>query len=151
MYPSYDAIDEDNPMDLLAVDLAGRSIENIYLKTPPGIPEHELNLKVGAIMMIIKNINVAQGLCNGTRVQIMELGEHIIKCRYVQGPRAGKIFDLHRHLFFYGGTGRQVAQHGTVKWSRLQFPLRPGFVMTTHKSQGRLFIIFYILKTSITL
>ena len=91
-------------------------------------------------MMIVKNINVAMGLCNGTRVQIIELGQHIIRCRYIYGPRSGQEFNLSRTRFRYGGTGRQAKKFGAVKWSRVQFPLRPGFVMTMHKSQGLRFI-----------
>uniref|UniRef100_A0A183C3G9 OTU domain-containing protein n=1 Tax=Globodera pallida TaxID=36090 RepID=A0A183C3G9_GLOPA len=33
--------------------------------------------------------------------------------------------------------GREAPRHGAVKWTRLQFPLRPGFVITTHKAQGQ--------------
>lgn len=100
-------------------------------------------------MMLIKNISVSKGLCNGTRVQILSLGSNIIICRYINGPRAGDEFLLHRHRFKYGGKGRQAKKYGAVKWTRLQFPLRPGFVMTMHKSQGSftymifLYIYFY--------
>uniref|UniRef100_A0A183CLH7 ATP-dependent DNA helicase n=1 Tax=Globodera pallida TaxID=36090 RepID=A0A183CLH7_GLOPA len=115
------------PVDVLALNVAERYIENIYGKTPPGMPEHSLQLKIGAVMMVIKNISVAHGLCNGTRVQIIALGNNIITCRYIQGPRAGTDFKLYRHRFRFGGSGREATRHGAVKWTRLQFPLRPGF------------------------
>uniref|UniRef100_A0A183C0L0 ATP-dependent DNA helicase n=1 Tax=Globodera pallida TaxID=36090 RepID=A0A183C0L0_GLOPA len=137
IYTSVDTVDPDSPIDVLALNVAERYIENIYGKTPPGMPEHSLQLKVGAVMMVIKNISVAHGLCNGTRVQIIALGDNIITCRYIQGPRAGTDFKLYRHRFRFGGRGREATRHGAVKWTRLQFPLRPGFVITTHKSQGQ--------------
>ena len=33
--------------------------------TPSGMPHHELNLKVGCILMLLRNINSKLGLCNG--------------------------------------------------------------------------------------
>uniref|UniRef100_A0A183C0L1 ATP-dependent DNA helicase n=1 Tax=Globodera pallida TaxID=36090 RepID=A0A183C0L1_GLOPA len=137
VYVSVDTVDPDSPMDVLALNVAERYIENIYGKTPSGMPEHILELKVGAVMMVIKNISVAHGLCNGTRVQIIALGDNIITCRYIQGPRAGTEFKMYRHRFRFGGRGREATRHGAVKWTRLQFPLRPGFVITTHKAQGQ--------------
>uniref|UniRef100_A0A914H8H6 ATP-dependent DNA helicase n=1 Tax=Globodera rostochiensis TaxID=31243 RepID=A0A914H8H6_GLORO len=136
IYTSVDTVDPDSPCDVLALNVAERYIENIYGKTPPGMPEHSLQLKIGAVMMVIKNISVAQGLCNGTRVQIIALGDNIITCRYIQGPRAGTEFKMYRHRFRFGGE-REATRHGAVKWTRLQFPLRPGFVITTHKAQGQ--------------
>uniref|UniRef100_A0A183BU64 ATP-dependent DNA helicase n=1 Tax=Globodera pallida TaxID=36090 RepID=A0A183BU64_GLOPA len=132
-----DTVDPDSPIDVLALNVAERYIENIYGKTPPGMPEHSLQLKIGAVMMVIKNISVAHALCNGTRVQILALGDNIITCRYIQGPRTGTEFKMYRHRFRFGGRGKDVTRHGAVKWTRLQFPLRPGFVITTHKSQGQ--------------
>uniref|UniRef100_A0A183C069 ATP-dependent DNA helicase n=1 Tax=Globodera pallida TaxID=36090 RepID=A0A183C069_GLOPA len=137
VYISVDTVDPDSPIDVLALNVAERYIENIYGKTPSGMPEHILELKVGAVMMVIKNISVAHGLCNGTRVQIIVLGDNIITCRYIQGPRTGTDFKMYRHRFRFGGRGREATRHGAVKWTRLQFPLRPGFVITTHKAQGQ--------------
>jgi ATP-dependent DNA helicase PIF1 len=35
-----------------------------------GIPNHRLTLKVGVPVMLLRNIDQAAGLCNGTRLQI---------------------------------------------------------------------------------
>uniref|UniRef100_A0A183BU62 ATP-dependent DNA helicase n=1 Tax=Globodera pallida TaxID=36090 RepID=A0A183BU62_GLOPA len=122
IYTSVDTVDPDSPIDVLATER---------------MPEHSLQLKIGAVMMVIKNISVAHGLCNGTRVQIIALGDNIITCRYIQGPRTGTEFKMYRHRFRFGGRGKDVTRYGAVKWTRLQFPLRPGFVITTHKAQGQ--------------
>lgn len=60
-----------------------------------------------------------------------------IKIRYINGPRAerGEEYVLHRWRFIYGGEER-ILQTGGVPWQRVQFPLRPGFVLTIHKAQG---------------
>ena len=111
-------------------------MEDIYRKTPEGMPQHILRLKVGAIMMVIRNVNINEGLCNGTRVQIVRLLNNIVICRHIDGPRKGKTFPLSRFRFTFGGTEDDYTTYGGVRWERVQFPLRPGFVMTINKSQG---------------
>ncbi|GKC74403.1 ATP-dependent DNA helicase PIF1-like protein, partial [Tanacetum coccineum] len=44
-----------------------------------GISNHRLALKVGAPVMLLQNINQSTGLCNGTRLRILNLGEHVIE------------------------------------------------------------------------
>jgi ATP-dependent DNA helicase PIF1 len=43
-----------------------------------GIPPHTLKLKVGAIIMLLKNIDSRRGLCNGTRLVIKQLRQNVI-------------------------------------------------------------------------
>jgi hypothetical protein len=56
-----------------------------------------------------RNLSVLDGLCNGTRVQIIEIiGNNLLKCRYINGPRANAAngadeFLLHKHPFEHGG------------------------------------------------
>ena len=41
--------------------------------TPNGLPPHKLVLKIGAIVILIINLNLQYGLCNGTRLIIKQL------------------------------------------------------------------------------
>ena len=47
-----------------------------------GIPNHCVKLKVGVPIMLLRNIDQANGLCNGTRLQVTHLGKNVIgaKC-----------------------------------------------------------------------
>jgi len=86
-------------------------------------------------MNIIYIIKVQNGLCNGTRVQIVGLRQNLIRCRILSGSGKGNEHDLFRTRFQYGADPK-APQEGMFRVERVQFPLRPGAVMTINKSQG---------------
>jgi ATP-dependent DNA helicase PIF1 len=43
-----------------------------------GMPPHHLALKVGFLVIVLRNLNVASGLCNGTRLIIWRLARRLI-------------------------------------------------------------------------
>ncbi|RNA39336.1 ATP-dependent DNA helicase PIF1-like, partial [Brachionus plicatilis] len=53
-----------NRDDELVADIDDYPIEEAFLSTPQSFPPPILNIKVGAIVMLIKNWNVCFGLCN---------------------------------------------------------------------------------------
>ncbi|RNA33734.1 cholesterol 24-hydroxylase-like, partial [Brachionus plicatilis] len=55
-------------------------IENAFALTPQVFPPHQLNAKVGSIVMMMKNWSVAEGICNGTRLIVVECNLNSIKC-----------------------------------------------------------------------
>jgi len=44
-----------------------------------GLPNHILRLKVGVPVILMRNIDQANGLCNGTRLQVNHLGKNVIR------------------------------------------------------------------------
>ncbi|XP_071728730.1 ATP-dependent DNA helicase PIF1-like [Rutidosis leptorrhynchoides] len=56
-----------------------------------GLPKHNLRLKVSVPVMLLRNVDQAGGLCNGTRLQVIELGERMIKAKILTGSNVGKI------------------------------------------------------------
>ncbi|KAL6564365.1 hypothetical protein OROMI_015815 [Orobanche minor] len=54
-----------------------------------GVPNHKLGLKVGVPIMLLRNIDQANGLCNGTRLVITQLGKHVIEAKILSGKNAG--------------------------------------------------------------
>ncbi|CAN6916647.1 unnamed protein product, partial [Brassica oleracea var. botrytis] len=55
------------------------------------LPVHEIKmLTVGAIIMLLRNIDPQGGLCNGTRLQITQLADHVIEARIITGHRNDK-------------------------------------------------------------
>jgi hypothetical protein len=43
-----------------------------------GVPPHKLRLKVGAPIILLRNINPKNGLCNGTRLQVTHLARNVL-------------------------------------------------------------------------
>ena len=57
---------------------------------------HNLTLKIGAPIILLCNINVADGLCNRTRLICRTLQDHLIEAEPIDGPLAGTCVFLPR-------------------------------------------------------
>nr|GEX92031.1 DNA helicase [Tanacetum cinerariifolium] len=62
-----------------------------YLNTIsfPGFPAYELHLKVGSPIMLLQNVNLFGGLCNGTRMIVTSLMSKLIEAQINTGTRVG--------------------------------------------------------------
>jgi hypothetical protein len=111
--------------------------ENLY---PPeflhslqcnGVPPHRLKLKVGCPVLLIRNINAAQGLCNGTRLMILSLRSSVVEAQVLVGPAQGQTVLIPRIDFIPHN------KELPFDYKRRQFPLRVCYAMTINKSQGQ--------------
>ncbi|CAH9087822.1 unnamed protein product [Cuscuta europaea] len=55
-----------------------------------GVPNHELKLKVGVPVMLMRNIDHLSDLCNGTRLMVTKLADHVIEASILNGFNQGK-------------------------------------------------------------
>ncbi|GJV90073.1 ATP-dependent DNA helicase PIF1-like protein [Tanacetum coccineum] len=62
----------------------------------PGMPPHALSLKKELPIMLLRNVNPCQGLCNGTRLIITKLGEFVLKAKILTGSNLGDTVMIHR-------------------------------------------------------
>ena len=62
-----------------------------------------------------------------------KIRNHTIQCKYLYGRNKGDTFDLPRFRFEYGGTPSEPG----MKFTRIQFPIRPSMAMTIGKAQGQ--------------
>ena len=106
-------------------------LELIHRTTLPGIADHELRLKVGAVVMLIRNISQIHGLCNGTRLLVTQLATNIIEARIITGEQLGDKVYIPR-IIFPVKTNRLP-----FNFNRRQFPLKVSYAMTINKSQGQ--------------
>ncbi|XP_071741247.1 uncharacterized protein [Rutidosis leptorrhynchoides] len=96
-----------------------------------GLPKHDLRLKVGVPVMLLRNIDQSGGLCNGTRLQVIQLCEKVTKAKVLTGTHAGKIVGISRMLIV--PSDKRIP----FRFQRRQFPIAVCFSMTINKSQGQ--------------
>ena len=96
----------------------------------PSIPPHELKMKVGVIVMVMRNICPPK-LCNGTRVIVTNLMKNIIVGKILTGAYKGEQVLLPRITLESTDT--------SVVFKRKQFPIKLCYAMTINKSQGQTF------------
>ncbi|XP_058810633.1 uncharacterized protein LOC131675610 [Phymastichus coffea] len=106
--------------------------EHLNHLNPPSLPHHELRLGKNCIIILIRNISINEGLCNGTRLQIIDLSNHIIKCTILTGDRANQIVFLNRITLY-------SENDYPFTFKRRQFPVKLAFAMTINKAQGQTF------------
>ncbi|XP_078443457.1 uncharacterized protein LOC144712871 isoform X2 [Wolffia australiana] len=96
------------------------------------MPLHRLRLKIGCIIILIRNLNTLQGLCNGTRLRVVSFFPTMVQVSIIsQGNFYGQVHLLPR-MSLYPSQSRLP-----FRFKRLQFPIRLAFAMTINKSQGQ--------------
>ncbi|XP_076912145.1 uncharacterized protein LOC143570361 [Bidens hawaiensis] len=96
-----------------------------------GLPNHKLMLKVGVPVMLLRNIDQKKGLCNGTRLQVVSLGTHVIEVKILSENNTGERISIPRIAMT--PSDKNIA----FTFTRRQYPLSVCFAMTVNKSQGQ--------------
>lgn len=103
--------------------------EVLHALKPAGYPVAHLRLKKGCPVILLRNLDPHEGLCNGSRGIVTQITLRVLEIRLLEGetvviPRIKLIstdlempFNLHR----------------------IQFPVSLSFAMTIHKAQGQSF------------
>jgi ATP-dependent DNA helicase PIF1 len=96
-----------------------------------GMPNHKLNLKIGIPIMLLRNIDISTGMCNGTRLIVTKLGVNVIGGVIINGSYKGESVFITRMDLIPSDANT------SFMFQRRQFPLTVCFAMTINKSQGQ--------------
>jgi hypothetical protein len=95
--------------------------------TMASMPPHHLALKVGVLIILLRNFDVTSRLYNGTHLIIWHLAQRLIVAQIIGGVHPGNIVNI---LRITTTTNR-------LKWpftlQRRQFPLQLPFAITINK------------------
>ena len=101
--------------------------DNLQSIETANIPVHALKLRIGMPVMCMQNLDVTNGICNGTTMIVEHLGDNIVWCK------VNTRFGLRSHpiaptKFTYSSNG--------FKFTNTQLPLRVAFAVTINRAQG---------------
>src|SRR5258705_11902166 len=95
------------------------------------MPPHKLDLKVGAIVTLLRNLDAKKGHCNGARLVIRSMMDHVLDAQILTGSRKGGRVLIPRIWL--------DSMDPTIPFDlrRRHFPIRLAFCMTINKAQGQ--------------
>lgn len=108
-------------------------VEFLNSLNPQGMPAHEVRLKVGCPIILLRNIDPNMGLANGTRLIVTAFRQRVIKATIMSGSDA----HVGREVLLPRVPLSPSDPQLPIKFARLQFPVRLAFAMSINKAQGQ--------------
>jgi ATP-dependent DNA helicase PIF1 len=108
------------------------SLEMLAHEQPEGCPLHALKLCVGCPVVVLRNLCVSNGLCNGTMLTVLKIENNVLHCAGNKDPRTGRPreYALPRIQF-------EIKHQSECVAYRVQFPVALAMALTISKSQGK--------------
>ena len=128
-YLSSDSVDKSETIE--SCHFRSLTTEFLNSLTTSGLPNHCLKLKIGTPIMLLRNLDQTQGLCNGTRLIITRLAKHVIAADIISGTNIGD------HVYIPRMSMSPSQSPWPFKLLRRQFPIMLSYAMTINKSQGQ--------------
>lgn len=127
-YQSIDSVKEDDPAQV--ANFPTEFLNSLHVS---GLPPHQLSVKVGAVIILLRNLNTHEGICNGTRLIVRVLSDNLITGEVLAGRAAGKVVFIPRMDLI------PTDSDLPFQFCRRQFPVLPAFALTINKAQGQTF------------
>ena len=99
---------------------------------PSSLSSYELILRLYPVIMLLRNLNIDEGLCNGTRLLVVKMSDNVLCCEILTGDKAGQLAFIHR-------ISLTSERDYPFKFQRRQFLVKLAFAMTINKAQGQTF------------
>ncbi|KXN91254.1 ATP-dependent DNA helicase PIF1 [Leucoagaricus sp. SymC.cos] len=125
-----DSIDLDNAEDN---NYPPYPMEYLNSLNVSGLSLAKLVLKVGCPLMLLRNLDPSEGLCNGTQMRLLAICSRVLHCKIISGDArfANKEVMIPRFQL------SPSAETLPIPLKCHQFPVRLAFAMTINKSQGQ--------------
>nr|CAD2187437.1 unnamed protein product [Meloidogyne enterolobii] len=124
---TYFSIDETDPNSNLPI-----TPEILNSLRCSNFPNHSISLKRNTMIMLLRNLNIKEGLCNGTRLQVTDLGKNVLTCKIKSGEKIGETTFIPRVTLIEDKKFPFLLR-------RHQFPIKLAFAFTINKSQSQTF------------
>eukprot|EP00984_Skeletonema_dohrnii_P018289 scaffold8514_cov74-Skeletonema_dohrnii-CCMP3373.AAC.1 len=127
-YHSIDTVgDDDNPKAF-----PSEFLNSLQLS---GMADHKLHLKENSVVILLRNIDIPAGHCNGTRYFVKRLGEYrlVLKKLKTNGDKNDILILPRIPMTSSAGTKLPFVLN------RLQFPIKVAFALTINRSQSQTF------------
>ena len=122
--PTSEQLGEDDP-------LLNYPVEYLNDINSGSLPLAKLELKIGCPVMVLKNLDAANGVCNGSRGILTRHSNRVLEVKLLTGDHAGET------VFIPRMANQPGEDENAFKFTRRQFPIRVCFSMTINKSQGQ--------------
>jgi hypothetical protein len=99
-----------------------------------GLPQHLILLKVGMPVVVMRNLYIEQGVCNGTQLLVSSIGEGFLIGRLISGPKFGSVVMIPKIKIH-----NKSSSVSGLSFYCYQFPVALAYAMLVNRSQGQTF------------
>lgn len=97
----------------------------------PDLPNHIIKLKVGTLIMLMRNLDQYEGLCKVTKLIVTKLVDHVLEEKIMSGKHEGNV------IYIPIMTTSHLQSPWSFKLSRSQISIIVSCALTINKSHGQ--------------
>ena len=114
-------------------------VETMNAYNPGSLPRHNIQVKPGCSLMLLRNMNLYEGLANGTRLRLLSVhkDKKVMQVEVLTGPKSNSCYSLKDRTFPLFRIPCTNNNDRYIQMTRRQFPIRLTYCMSINKAQGK--------------